>query len=1170
MDSATKKQIPQPSGPPVPLFRSLRWRLLVIGLAIWALATGVFGIGAILLQQATLRNQALRTVSAVAAARADQVQTVTRQVTRQIEAVAGSPEAQAILKGPRSPEQAAWLQKRIVYPALPIAALTFLDRDGMAVLTTGASGSGAEVPVVRPADTAGTQVQTLPFADGEPHALRITVPVRSGPATEPLGWLQARVITNRLQELLFDQADIGPSGSTVLVGPEGRLLTASAPGSGDLGRRVDNWAIRRAYETGRAVSGIYRDDRGVSVVGAVAQMPGLNWILLTEVDETEILAPVRQLALATLMLWAIGALVGGLTSLNLSSRLVQPLQVLSAAASDLAAGQWDGRVPVQGQDELGALSLAFNRMTDAVSAAMAREQAEKAFNANLLASVPLGLLVLSADLRVVSVNLSFREMFGQDEVLSGRPLRAILPAQPLLDQAARVLASGEPVRNMVVEVPPDRLLRATIVGIRLEGEAKAARLLLVLEDLTEEERLRTAAHASELKFAGILAVAPDAIISFNETQRIVLFNQGAEATFGYTATEVLGRRLDMLLPDYFAAAVATEERCEMVGQRKDGDKFPAEAWISRLQVAGEHLVTVVLRDITERKRAEEALRESEERFRSAFDNAAVGMALVGMDGQLLQVNGSLCEMLGYSEEELLAKPFLSLAHSDDLSAHLQCRRQLLKGRIRSYQMEKRYLHKSGQVVWAWLSVSLVRDGQDRPLYLISQLQDMTERKRMEAELVHAANYDPLTNLFNRRRFQTELEILLSGAREGHGHGALLFLDLDHFKYVNDSLDHLAGDEVLKGLAEPMRVPLQEGDTLARLGGDEFGVLLPGADAVRAQAAAEQILEAIRRHVTLTGSQPVGITASAGIVLYPEHGTTPEALLARVDLAMYQAKEEGRDGFCLYTPDRDRQAELESKLTWEKRIRHALDKDLFVLHCQPILDLHANRVTRHELLLRMIGDNGETIAPGAFLGVAERFGLIHAIDRWVVRQAIHLIAGYEQAGVEMCLEVNLSGRAFADAKLLPMIQHELAVTGINPASLVLEITETAAIADAGQARKFIDTLKQLGCRFAIDDFGVGFASFNYLKHLPVDYLKIDGSFIQNLSSDPGDQHLVKAMVEVARGLGKLTIAEFVENEETVALLRTYGVDYAQGYHISRPMAISQLVPSQAGGRSPLVS
>ena len=271
--------------------------------------------------------------------------------------------------------------------------------------------------------------------------------------------------------------------------------------------------------------------------------------------------------------------------------------------------------------------------------------------------------------------------------------------------------------------------------------------------------------------------------------------------------------------------------------------------------------------------------------------------------------------------------------------------------------------------------------------------------------------------------------------------------------------------------------------------------------------------------------------------------------------MYRAKEEGRNRVCVYTPEQKTQ--IESRLIWEKRIHEALDRDNFVLFLQPIMDIRQNLIIGHEALLRMINEKGEVVAPSNFLDIAERFGLIHDIDRWVVRRAIPLIKKLQHDGKPTYLEVNLSGKAFTDKKLLPLIRSELATTGIDPADLIFEITETSVIENIAIARHFIVELKSLGCRFALDDFGIGFSSFNYLKHLPVDYLKIGGSFVSNLPHDTVDQHLVKAMVEVARGLGKKTTAEFVENEETLRLLREYGVDYAQGYYIGTPRHITEL-------------
>lgn len=382
----------------------------------------------------------------------------------------------------------------------------------------------------------------------------------------------------------------------------------------------------------------------------------------------------------------------------------------------------------------------------------------------------------------------------------------------------------------------------------------------------------------------------------------------------------------------------------------------------------------------------------------------------------------------------------------------------------------------------------------------------------------------------------------------------MFLDLDNFKDVNDSLGHLVGDELLASLAGLLRERLRETDIVARSGGDEFAILLHHTDGDQARAVAEHLLDAVRRHNIVVSGQPVGATASIGIVLIPEHGATVGELFARADLALYQAKENGRNGLAVYRPERDCQAQAESRLGWQHRIQEALEKDRFLLDAQPVLHLRSNQISQYELLLRLVADGGAIVLPGAFLDIAERFGLIHEIDRRVVRRAIQLIAEQRRMGRDLRLEVNLSGKAFADKELLPMIERELATTSTSPASLVLEVTETAAIANMHQAQKFVGTLKGLGCQFALDDFGVGFSSFYRLKYLPVDYLKIDGSFIRNLPHDPMDQHLVKAMVEVARGLGKETIAECVGDEETLQVLRECGVDYAQGYHIGRPSAL----------------
>lgn len=614
----------------------------------------------------------------------------------------------------------------------------------------------------------------------------------------------------------------------------------------------------------------------------------------------------------------------------------------------------------------------------------------------------------------------------------------------------------------------------------------------------------------------------------------------------------------MLGPDAGQRMLALAVACAFFGDIRDQafGLTPLQGIPFWGHVAGQSLLLLVSGGLGVRRAQEkwDLLRDlsaSERRFRSAFGEAPIGMALAVPGGAWLQVNRSFASMLGYTEAELVKLGVDDLSHPDDVERTRHHARALQTRAASTCTFEKRYLHRDGHVVWALISGSAISDENGDLAYTILHIQDITERKQTELQMVQLANFDTLTGLYNRHRFHEELEKELDLARSSGVAGALLFLDIDQFKYVNDTLGHQAGDDLLKSVAGLLQRHLPPPATVARLGGDEFAVLMPRTDGGQAQTVAAGLLDELRRHIAVVGGQPVTVTASAGIALYPDHGDQFEEILSRADLAMYQVKESGRNGSALYQPDRSDRALMEAKLTWERRIREALESDQFVPYLQPIMDLSTGQIVHYEMLLRLVDPQGQVVAPGAFLNVAERFGMIHAVDRWVVRRAIRLVAQREQAGLPICLEVNLSGKAFSDPELLPLIRREIAEQRINPASLILEITETAAIADTNLARLFIEDLEGLGCRFAIDDFGAGFSSFSYLKHLPVDYLKIDGSFIQNLTRDPVDQHLVKTMVDLARGLGKRTIAEFVGDEPTLRLLREYGVDYAQGFYVGEP-------------------
>ncbi len=559
----------------------------------------------------------------------------------------------------------------------------------------------------------------------------------------------------------------------------------------------------------------------------------------------------------------------------------------------------------------------------------------------------------------------------------------------------------------------------------------------------------------------------------------------------------------------------------------------------------------------ERSKAERALREHHARFQSAFGNAPIGMALIDMEGHWLEVNDALCRITGYSWDQLRATTLPAITHPEDIDLDAQHLRDLLTDRMPSYQVEKRYRHAWGHYFWVLVTVSLVCDDQDGPLYVISQIQDISERKELARRLEYLVDHDFLTGLFNRRRFEEEVVRETQRAERYGSSGAVLMIDLDNFKDINDAFGHKAGDDLLKSVAGALRHRIRQADILARVGGDEFAVLLPETDAEQVQIVADVIVKTLHQHLAVLGERSIHITVSVGAALFDDLDAA--SVLACADLAMYEAKAAGRDRFVVYRPGQSPGEGASVRLADAERIRKALREDRLLLYCQPILDLSENQVCQYELLLRLPDDRGgEPLLPGAFLYVAERSGLIQAIDCWVASKAIALIAEHQRAGRRLVLHVNLSGKSIGDSKVAAFTESALADAGIDPTSLVYELTETAAIANIEKAKAFTQRLRARGCRFALDDFGAGFGSFFYLKALPFDYLKIDGEFIRGITANSMDRLVVDAIVGIAHGMGMKTIAEFVPDGDTARLLKKRGVDYAQGYHIGRPRPLDEVL------------
>jgi diguanylate cyclase (GGDEF)-like protein len=479
----------------------------------------------------------------------------------------------------------------------------------------------------------------------------------------------------------------------------------------------------------------------------------------------------------------------------------------------------------------------------------------------------------------------------------------------------------------------------------------------------------------------------------------------------------------------------------------------------------------------------------------------------------------------------------------------------LDGTSRSVDTGHVVVHSSDELGAMADSFNTMQDEVGRAATALGVAQEGLRGSRGDLEKLAAT--DPLTGVSNRRHFESELEHEVARPARDRRSSALLVLDLDNFKYVNDSHGHAVGDCVLIQVARMLRSGLRGVDVVSRLGGDEFAVLLRDVTCARAEAIARDLLDQVRAaRFPLEGGHELQLSVSIGITTFDScDRLTPAELMVNADIAMYDAKEAGRDRIAVAAAD-VHQERVKSRQGWLDRIRDALERDLLVLHAQPILNLATGEITSHELLLRMRSDTGELIPPAAFLDIAERSGMIRDIDLWVIRTACTMIADAASDGRLIRLEVNVSGVSVSDPDFSALIEPHLVALGPLARSLVIELTETAAIGNLANAIDFATALSRHGCQFALDDFGAGFGGFYYLKHLPCQYLKIDGEFIRSLPSNPVDQVFVRVMVDLAHGLGKQTIAEFVEDEETLQLLTELGVDHAQGYHIGKPAPLEQ--------------
>jgi len=695
----------------------------------------------------------------------------------------------------------------------------------------------------------------------------------------------------------------------------------------------------------------------------------------------------------------------------------------------------------------------------------------------------------------------------------------------------------------------------TAEGLRLSDQRRIA-----------AERLR---HRQQAELTGIINSAMDAVIMVDSEQRVALFNPAAEQMFGHTAGAVVGAPLDVLLPSRFQAghgehiwrfsATGTISRRmgglgTITGLRANGEEFPIEASISQLEVDGDKYFTVILRDITERQRLEADLRIAA----TAFE-AQVGIMVTDPHGVILRVNRMFTEDTGYSAAEIVGQTAGLLksgrhdtALYDALWASLR-QTGVWQGEI----WERR---KNGEIYPKWMVITALRGDDGTVNHYVSTQTDISQRKAAEDEIKQLAFYDPLTRLPNRRLLIDRLHQALVTHIRSLRQGALLFIDLDNFKNLNDTLGHDYGDLLLQQVAERLSTCVREGDTVARLGGDEFVVILEGLSpqaneaANQAEAVGETILAALNKNYRIRGHDLYG-TPSIGITLFSDQHGTMDELLKQADLAMYQAKAAGRNTLRFF--DQQMQTAVNAHALLETELRNGLREGQFVLYYQAQVT-DQERLTGAEVLLRWLHPGRGLVLPNDFIPLAEETRIILPLGQWVLETACAQLAAWSAnpSTAQLTLAVNVSVHQLRQVDFVEQVLSVLECTGADPHKLKLELTESQLMSNIEDTIAKMCALKDKGVRFVLDDFGTGYSCLSYLKHLPLEKLKIDRSFVKDILTDASDAAIAKTIVALAQSLGLEVIAEGVEIETQRDLLSRNGCPAYQGYLFNRPVPLAE--------------
>ena len=976
--------------------------------------------------------------------------------------------------------------------------------------------------------------------------------------------------------------------------------------------------------------------------------------------------------------------------------LEAPFLVVSDAVSEESGN----RVPRAGADN-GPTKCSLHRLAASVErelgesrlkrerrrARQALRDSESRFRA-LAESASDAILTADGENRIVFANPAAERILGYAiPALIGRRLEQIIPglnrlADPGSETVDRSVWTDPAPREHTAIHASGRPIPLELSIATLPRNGRGPFATIVARDVTERKRAEDALKASEARKSAMIEAALDAIVTIDAQGRMLEFNSAAERMFGYARAGALGRPMaDLIIPpslrerhrEGMARYLATgqgrifDKTLEMTAMRADGSEFPIELTVMRLPSDGPPIFTGFIHDVSDRERAESALKESEQklrtlvtnapivlfaidrdgifthsegkgldglglkagesvgrsvwdlygdhpeilehvrralsgeshtatvrlggiafetryapyrdsngqvigiigvatdvteqhradqslraseaRYRTLFENNLAGVFRSTLDGGILDCNESFARIFGYSSpEEVLDQRAQRLyLRPEDRNNFLSrlCERNSLSN------YESCVRKRDGTPMWVLENATLVEGPDGDRSVIEGTIIDITERKRAEEQVKHLAFHDALTGLPNRLLFNDRLSIALAQARRSGEKLVILFLDVDRFKVINDSLGHAAGDELLRRVAERLQANVRAGDTVTRLGGDEFIILLTRISSEEnAARVAGKFLQSIRNPFSVQ-ERNIFITTSIGVSMYPNDGLDPETLILNADVALYRAKEEGRDTFQLYAPAMN--ARALQRLSLENRLRQTLPNEELILHYQPIVDVRSGRVCGAEALLRWRHPELGLLPPSEFITLAEISGLIVPIGHWVLKTACEQVREWQAMGYpHLRVSVNLSARQFQQAKLVAQVTGSLAASGIEASSLDLEITESSAMQNAELTINTLLELKRLGVAISLDDFGTGYSSLNYLKRFPIDRVKLDQSFVRDMTRNPEDAAIVRAVISMAHTLKLVVVAEGVETEDQLAFLRHHRCDEIQGFLFSPPV------------------